>query len=333
MHTASRPPLARLATIDEAIRAGELPNAQTLARELEVTSRTVQRDLQFLRDRLRAPLAFDAARNGYVYTDSSYRLPFYRLTEGELIALLLAERLLQEYRHTPYAEALAHAFQKMTAAVPDTVTIDLAHLAEAYSFRHKAVDTGDLDRFAALDRAIRDGRQLELLYWTASRDVTSRRVVDPYHLASVDGDWFLIGYCHLREEVRMFSPGRIKELRQTGVRFERPLDFCITDYLDVGFRAIRGTGLPREVRLRFTPAVACYIRERRWHATQKLADQPDGGVVVTLRVNHTLEVKRWALSFGSDCEVLEPPELREEIVAESVRLSQRYAQSTSTICP
>ena len=136
-----------------------------------------------------------------------------------MIALLLAERLLQEYRHTPYAEALAQQVQKMTAALPDTVTIDLAHLAEAYSFRHQAVDSGDLDRFTALDRAIRDGGQAgRLLYWTASRDTTCRRVVDPYHLASVEGDWFLIAYCHLREEVRMFSPGRIKELREAGVR-------------------------------------------------------------------------------------------------------------------
>lgn len=326
MHTASRPPLARLARIDGAIRAGELPNAQTLARELEVTARTVQRDLQFLRDRLQAPLAFDARHNGYVYTDSSYRLPFYQLTEGELIALLLAERLLQEYRHTPYAESLAHAFRKMTTALPDSVTIDLAHLAEAYSFRHQAVDAGNLERFTALDRAIRDGRQLELLYWTASRDETCRRVVDPYHLASVEGDWYLIGYCHLREEVRMFSPARIKEVRETEVRFERPADFRIADYLDAGFRAIRGTGPPRHVRLRFSPAVACYIRERRWHATQQLADQPDGGVVVTLRVNHMLEVKRWALSFGGDCEVLAPRELREEVVAEIVRLAKRYSE-------
>jgi predicted DNA-binding transcriptional regulator YafY len=94
MHLSSRPPLARLATID---RAGHWPNACTLARELEVNPRTIQRDIEFLRYRLHAPVVFDAVRNGYHYTDPDFQLSFIRLTEGELAALFLGERLLQEY--------------------------------------------------------------------------------------------------------------------------------------------------------------------------------------------------------------------------------------------
>ncbi len=326
MRCASRPFLARLAVIDAAIRGGERPTVPTLAEALEVNTRTVQRDLQFLRDRLGAPLAYDRRSGGYVYTDATYRLPPWQFTEGELVGLLLAGRLLHEYRHTPYAEALARAFQKMAAVLPEQVTIDLTHLADAFAFRHQALEVGDADRLVQLGRAARDGRQLELVYWTASRDATARRLVDPYCLTSVEGDWFLVGYCHLREAVRMFSPARIHELRETGERFERPADFRISNYLDAGFRAIRGTGPPQVVRLRFGPAVACYIRERQWHTTQELTDQPDGGVLVTLRLTHTLEVKRWALSFGGDCEVLEPPELREEIQQELNRMAGVYGR-------
>ncbi len=279
-----------------------------------------------MRDRLHAPLRFDRAKNGYCYTDRTYCLPPCRFTEGELVAILLAERLLQEYRHTPYAQALGTAFAKITAYLPQTVSIDLAHLAAAYSFRHQAIEAGDADRFAQLDRAIRAGRQLELVYWTASRDQTLRRVVDPYHLASVGGDWFLIAYCHLREDTRMFAPSRIQELRETGKSFERPVDFRIADYLDAGFRAVRGTGPPRTVRLRFAARAARYVRERRWHTTQQMASEPDGSLVMTLAVNHLLEVKRRALSFGADCTVLEPAELREEMAAEIARMTQHYAQ-------
>src|SRR5262245_8629434 len=77
MHSSSRPLLARLAAIDQAIRAGHWPNASTLARTLEVSPRTIQRDLTFLRDRLAAPIAFDPVHNGYAYTDKEYRLPFF----------------------------------------------------------------------------------------------------------------------------------------------------------------------------------------------------------------------------------------------------------------
>src|SRR4051794_13991558 len=66
---APRPPLARIAFIDRAVRAGELPNAHPLARALEVDHRTVQRALAFMRDRLAAPLAYDACRHGYAYAD------------------------------------------------------------------------------------------------------------------------------------------------------------------------------------------------------------------------------------------------------------------------
>ncbi len=141
----------------------------------------------------------------------------------------------------------------------------------------------------------------------------------------MEGDWFLVGYCHLREDVLMFAPSRIRELKETGARFERPPDFRIGDYLDAGFRAVRGSGPPRAVRLRFRPAAARYIRERQWHRTQTLEDEPDGSLILTLRINHTLEVKRLALSWGADCEVLEPAELRDEIKQELNRMAEVYA--------
>src|SRR5689334_2543797 len=128
MRTATRPPLERIAALDRAIRAGRYPNASTLARELEVCPRTVQRDIDFLRDRLGAPLAFDARPNGYVYRDPTYRLPHLTLTEGELVALFLAERVLQQYRGAPYGPDLARAFRKVTAGLGEHVTVDLGHL-------------------------------------------------------------------------------------------------------------------------------------------------------------------------------------------------------------
>src|SRR5262245_43689575 len=106
----SRPPLARLAEIDQAIRSGAYPNASTLARRLEVHPRTVARDLEVLSDRLGAPLTFEPARNGYRYTQPDYRLPFVRLTEGELDALFLAGQVLRQYQGTPFATDLQRAF-------------------------------------------------------------------------------------------------------------------------------------------------------------------------------------------------------------------------------
>jgi predicted DNA-binding transcriptional regulator YafY len=323
MRLSSRPPLARLAVIDREVRRGGLPNASTLAKQLDVSHRTIQRDITFLRDRLGAPLIFDSVKNGYHYGDANYRFASLQLTEGELLSIFLAERLLQQYRDTPYAAALATAFRKIADALVDEVTIDLSHFDDAVSFRQHTSGAGGANQFGKLHQAVADRRQLELVYWTASRDETSRRIVDPYHLASIDGDWFLIGYCHLREDVRMFAPSRIRSLRETGASFEPPLDFRVAEYLDVGFRKLRGAGPAQTVRLRFAPTAARYVREKAWHSTQRLEELPNGALEMTLRVNHLLEVKRWVLSWGSECEVLGPRELRDEIQNEIVLLYQR----------
>jgi predicted DNA-binding transcriptional regulator YafY len=136
MKVAARPPLRRLWALDQMIRSGRYPNAGAAARELEVHPRTIYRDLDFLRDSWGAPLAFCHRHNGFYYTDRDWALPLLRLTEGELVALFLAERLLQEYQGTPHAAALASVFRKLTAALPEEVTLDLGHLDAAYSFRH-----------------------------------------------------------------------------------------------------------------------------------------------------------------------------------------------------
>src|SRR5206468_85966 len=124
-----------------------------------------------------------------------------------------------QYRCTPYAQDLAAAFTKLTAALPDEVTLKLDHLQDAYSFRTLPVTPADADVFARMAQAVRDQRRLEILYWSASRDCDTRRRVDPYHLACLSGDWYLVAYCHLRKDVRMFVPSRIHSLALTADTF------------------------------------------------------------------------------------------------------------------
>ncbi len=180
---------------------------------------------------------------------------------------------------------------------------------------------------------VENRRQLELVYWSASllrRVETLRRIVDPYHLASIDGDWFLIAYCHLREEIRMFSPGRVRKLSETGINFVPPANFRATDYLDAGFRKVRGAGPMQTVRLRFNAVAARWVREKTWHVTQTFNEHEDGSLTLTFAVNHLAEVKRWVLSFGADCEVLGPGELREQIYSEIANMFSKLARTKGT---
>ncbi len=327
MKLAVRFSLQRIAAFDRAVRAGEYPNARTIARALEVGHRTVQRDVEFLRERLGAPLAFDQRRNGYYYDRPDYRLPLMNLTEGELVAVFLAERALQQYRGTPYAADLGRAFSKLTAGLSDRVTVDLGHLGASLSFRTTASSGPDPGVFRDLEAAIRGKNRVALRYYSASRDAETAREVDPYHLASVDGQWYLIGHCHVRGEVRMFVPSRICSMEPTGVTFDSPEDFEIGAYLAESFSVLRGAeGELHRVRLRFTGEAIKYLRERTWHASQSLEMGKDGSLILGLSVGHLREVEKFALSWGASCEVLEPLELRERIAQAISEASRLYRQ-------
>src|SRR5881397_1953268 len=187
----SRPPLERMLRIHRAVQAGNYPNATVLAGELEVSTKSIHRDIEFMRDRLELPVEFDRARNGFHYTQEVGSFPTLQITEGELFALLVAEKALQQYRGTPFEEALVSAFKKMAASLPDAVSLSLADWEQTISFRQSAEPLLDLEVFDQLARATAGRRQLELTYRKAGREQGERRVVDPYHLANINGDWFL----------------------------------------------------------------------------------------------------------------------------------------------
>ena len=213
MRYANRPTLVRLAVIDQQLRNRRWPNAATLAHDLEVTARTIHRDFDFLRGEFHAPLTFDPQHNGYYYSDPDFRLPYLSVSEGEYLALFLAERLVQEYRNTPYAEDLHRLFDKISMLLTDPITIDLRHIAGSFSFHHATFTADTLETMRQIHVAIQKCQPLEIAYQSMTRKEPVSRIINPYHLASLDGQWYLIAYCHRRKAILMFVPSRIRELR------------------------------------------------------------------------------------------------------------------------
>jgi predicted DNA-binding transcriptional regulator YafY len=332
MHLATRPPLARILVIDQALRAGSWPNARTLGDRLEVNPRTIRRDIEYLRDQLHAPIEFDSIKNGYHYSEPSYHLPFLRLTEGELVALFLAEQMLGQYRGTPYGPDLSRAFAKITAALNDPIDVDAQRLSEAISFRTTAPAVFDVEILRTLIAAIVQRRRVVIDYWTASRDSQNRREVDPYHLTSCDGQYYLIAYCHMRRGFRQFVPGRIREIKLTETFFTRDESFRVDDYLSGSLAVFRGdASASHTVRLRFTGAAVRYVRERLWHHSQQIETAKDGALLVSFEVTHLREAERLVLTWAPECEALAPAELRDSVrkaLGKAVRVHARRKAPT-----
>ena len=160
----SRPPLERMLRIHQALQAGSYPNATSLAREIEVSTKTIQRDLEFMRDRLNLPLEFAHAHNGYHYTSEVSGFPTMQITEGEIFALVVAEKALQQYRGTSFEKPLLSAIRKMEQALPDTISLNLADIEQTISFRTRAEPILNLEIFDTLAKAVAQRQQLEIFY-------------------------------------------------------------------------------------------------------------------------------------------------------------------------
>ena len=148
--------------IHQALQAGGFPNASKLAREVEVSTKTIHRDIEFMRDRLNLPVEFDPGRNGYFYDGEVSGFPTMQITEGEIFALVVAEKALQQYRGTSFEKPLLSAIKKMEQALPDTISLNLADIEQTISFRTRAEPILDLEIFDPLAKAVAQRQQLEL---------------------------------------------------------------------------------------------------------------------------------------------------------------------------
>jgi len=298
--------------IHQAIQNGKFPNASTLARELEVSTKSIHRDIEFMRDRLELPIEYDGSRFGYHYTEEVNAFPTVQITEGEIFALLVAEKALQQYRGTSFEKPLLSAIKKMEQSLPDTISLNLAEIEQTISFRTRAEQILNLEIFDSLAKATAHRRQIEMTYRKPGRRETETRVVDPYHLANINGEWYLFAYDHARKDIRTFAPVRIQSVKQTGVTFERPEKFSLEKRLRGSFGVHSGEG-DFEVVIRFDARVADLVREKKWHESQQLRELKGGGAELRLKLSSLPEIERWVLSWGGDAKVLKPKELVESV--------------------
>ena len=157
----------------------------------------------------------------------------------------------------------------------------------------------------------------EILHRSPQRERPTEREVNPYRLWYANNGLYLVGHDHRENALRTFAVERIQSAKLTNRRFEIPPDFNFEEFRKAAFNIIWGE--PQEVKIRFSASQAPYIKERTWHPSQQIEPEPDGSIILTLKVGDLGEVKRWLIGFGAEAKVLVPDELREEIATECER--------------
>jgi predicted DNA-binding transcriptional regulator YafY len=279
---------------------------------LGVCRKTVLRDIAFMRDRLDLPIEFDLGIQAYRYTHPVSAFPTVHVTEGELMALLVAQRALEQYRGTPFHRSLEIAFEKLTGGLRDRISFSPADELRAVSFKNIGLGKTDLAIFNALSGAVLRQEEVEFDYRKPGEKAVSHRRVQPYHLAHRENLWYLIAFDVERAALRTFAVPRITAVVATKQKFAKPSDFSPETFFANALGVLGGRG-DHTVVIRFSAATADRVREREWHESQELRELPDGRVELKMRLGALPEVERWVLGWGAAAEVVGPRELRQRI--------------------
>jgi predicted DNA-binding transcriptional regulator YafY len=316
--------LERLIYIDACIREGAYPRINTFIDRFEVSRRTILNDIQFLKDRLDAPIAYSHAHNGYFYTDPRWTLTTLPATEGQLLAFFLSVELAQRYLGTTFEQPLREAIQHMTSILPSEVQVTVSELASHYTIRAGAAAKSPMDLLLDLQRAIQNYHPVDMKYFTARRGEETQRVIHPYHLFNLHGEWYLIAYDLFRQSIRQFALPRIRQWTVLDNEyFDVDPAFSPEFYFGNSFQSEHGDEKVNVVLL-FDAYQARYIRERTWHSSQQFEEQPDGGIILRFTTGAIGEVQRWILGYGSHVKVLAPERLAQAIVAEYHESLDKY---------
>lgn len=309
------------------LRGGRPFTASDLARTWEVGLRTAYRDIDFIRDEWKAPVEFDRSKHGYVLTDTTFALPALTLTQGELVGLFFAEKIVALYRGTPYGPALQSALDKLEALLPGEIRIGPGALDAFLSLDLGPVIAPDPEVFGAVAQAITSGRRLKVRYKSLSSDRVRDRVLEPYRVFNHRGDWYVLAFDDLRSELREFAMHRMRRPTLLEQRYVIDPAFRFEKYMADVFGVEKGAK-PVEVTVRFAPRQARWIRERKWHRSARIQEALDGGCVLTVKVSGMGEIKRWVMQFGAEAEVLAPSGLREEVGRELAAAAAAYEEPT-----
>lgn len=280
--------------------------------------RTLRRDLDAV-ESAGYPLLTERVdgRTRWKLLEGVRQAPALRFSPTELMALALSRRLIAPLEGTALHASLVSALSKASTALPLEGLALVQQLEGTFS-----VGLGPHKRYKHhreiiewVARAIAEKRRIQMRYDSASRGRMTRREVDPYRLWYASGGLYLIGYCHLRKEPRMFAVERIKSITPTELPYQIPLHFDFEAFVEDSLTVMRGPRI--EVELEFDKPTAAWVKDRVWHPGQQLTRLNRGRLRMILSLAETRELIGWILSFGSGVRVVKPDRLRAAVETEA----------------
>ena len=317
----------RFYKIDQLIRARGVVSFEALLDELEVSRATLKRDLQYLRDRLQVPIAYDREAGGYrrtLATDGHtepVELPGLWFSAQEIHALLTMQHLLANLDRGgllgPHVEPLMQRLGEFMRT-PDSTQEETRKRVRIIGLASRPLP---LAHFEKVGSALLRRKRLRITYHARGTDETTTRELSPQHLVHYRENWYLDAWCHLRGGLRNFAVDAIQhaEILDQAAQDIPALD--LDQELGAGYGIFSGSNV-QWARLKFNAIRARWVGTEEWHPRQKGQWLPDGAYLLDIPYADDRELIMDILKYGGDCEVLGPAPLREK-VAQTLEAARR----------
>lgn len=313
----------RLLRVITMLQGGRGYTANELASELEVSRRTVFRDLNAL-EMARVPYYFDSEYGGYRISRHFF-LPPVNLTLTEALAILMLAGRMESTGQLPLMSHGARAAVKIESVLPRRIRQHVGGMMARMSVKlHPVARHDGLDgTFDDLANAVASKLACRMVYTSFLEGKEIETDIRPLRLAFIGRAWYLIAHSEQHDQVRTFKLTRIKKLTVTKIRFDMPNNVALDEYFGDAWSMIP-EGTHYDVHLHFSPKVAGNVAEVQWHDSQRVEWNDDGSAEFHVRVDGLGEITWWILGYGDQVEVISPQPLRERIAEVAAAVVSKY---------
>ncbi|MCB1220166.1 MAG: WYL domain-containing protein [Planctomycetales bacterium] len=313
----------RIEWLHEQLKDDKFPNHMSLVEQFHVSPVIAYRDLDFLKYILKAPLVYDYSSGGYKYSKKRFKLPEVRYTEGELASLLVLGELRKAYEGSEIEAPLGTALELMTENLQDNVKLDQESLDQILQVDIEPFPYIDIKVFQDLLQAIRNNESIVIKYFSGQKAIIVDKPCDPYQLLNFKDNWYLVAFCHEKQDYRDFLCSRIMAVEHTNVTFLADPDFSLEQHKKES-QLFASEAPTVEIVAEFDKYAAHWIRLKQVHPSQKVLERSDGSLEVSFKVSSMENIMRWILSFGEHARILAPLELQERVRRTIGRMNYLY---------
>ena len=312
--------------IDQLLHERKIVPIEVFLGELGISRATFKRDIEYLRDRLNAPIVWDREAGGYRFdkpvAGKKYELPGLWFNASEIHALLTMQHLLQNLGPGLLSSHVDPLLTRLKLLL-ESADIPMDSVEKRIRILRVNARSYEPEYFSPIATAVLQRKKLEISYYTRSRDETQYRLLSPQRLTHYRDNWYLDAWCHRRNGIRSFSLDAIRRVKLIGERARDVSEQELDEILGAGYGIFSGKEV-KWAELRFTPQRARWVSREAWHPEQKSHYDDEGRYILNVPYSDDRELVMDILKFGPEVEVLGPDSLRRRIIELVGRTSEIY---------